>query len=45
VINLALGNLPAARAELTRALATNPYFSPVDSPNAHRALAALGGTR
>jgi tetratricopeptide (TPR) repeat protein len=45
MINLSLGNRSAARGELTRALATNPYFSPVDGPNARRALAALGGAR
>ena len=45
VIYLSLGQHAAARTELTRALATNPYFSPVDGPNTRRALAALGGTR
>ncbi|MFI5893080.1 hypothetical protein ACIA5D_23520 [Actinoplanes sp. NPDC051513] len=45
VIELALGHRAEARAELTRALDTNPYFSPVDGPNAGRALAALGGSR
>ena len=45
LIDLALGHPAEARTELARALATNPYFSPVDGPNARRALAALGGTR
>jgi len=42
LINLSLGHRAQARAELTRALATNPYFSPVDGQNARRALSALG---
>ncbi|GIF25111.1 tetratricopeptide (TPR) repeat protein [Actinoplanes tereljensis] len=41
VIHLSLGHTAEARTELTRALATNPYFSPVDAPNARRALGAL----
>jgi tetratricopeptide (TPR) repeat protein len=45
LIHLALGDRTAARAELSRALATNPYFSPADAPTARRALAALGGNR
>jgi len=45
LIHLALGDTGAARAELSRALATNPYFSPVDGPTARRALAALGGSQ
>ena len=45
IINLSLGHRAEARAELGRALATNPYFSPVDGPNARRALSALGDSR
>ncbi|MFC7279914.1 hypothetical protein ACFQS1_38655 [Paractinoplanes rhizophilus] len=45
LIELSLGHRDEARAELTRALGTNPYFSPVDGPTARRALAALGGSR
>jgi tetratricopeptide (TPR) repeat protein len=45
MINLSLGHRSEARAELRRALDTNPYFSPVDGSNARRALAALGGAR
>ncbi|MEU4690967.1 tetratricopeptide repeat protein [Actinoplanes sp. NPDC023714] len=45
MIHLGLGDRAAARAELGRALATNPYFSPVDAPIARRALLAAGGTR
>ncbi|WP_433299159.1 tetratricopeptide repeat protein [Actinoplanes sp. CA-030573] len=45
LINLAQGNRSAARAELRRALDTNPYFSPVDGPAARRALSGLGGAR
>ena len=45
LIDLSLGHRAEARAELARALATNPYFSPVDGPNARRALAALGDAR
>jgi len=45
MINLSLGHRAEARAELARALATNPYFSPVDGPNARRALSALGDSR
>ena len=41
VIELSLGRTAAARTELTRALATNPYFSPIDAPNARRALGGL----
>ncbi|MFD0519419.1 tetratricopeptide repeat protein [Paractinoplanes durhamensis] len=41
VIQLSLGHTAEARAELTRALATNPYFSPADAPNARRALGGL----
>jgi tetratricopeptide (TPR) repeat protein len=42
MIQLALGQREAARAELTRALRTNPSFSPVDAPAARKALADLG---
>jgi len=45
MISLSLGHRAEARAELGRALATNPYFSPVDGPNARRALSALGDSR
>ncbi|WP_034215818.1 tetratricopeptide repeat protein [Actinoplanes subtropicus] len=45
LIHLSLGHRAEARAELARALATNPYFSPVDGPNARRALSALGDAR
>jgi tetratricopeptide (TPR) repeat protein len=45
MISLSLGHRAEARAELARALATNPYFSPADGPNARRALAALGDAR
>jgi len=41
-IELALGQREAAHAELARALATNPYFSPVDAPVARRLLAEAG---
>jgi tetratricopeptide (TPR) repeat protein len=41
LIYLSLGDNTAARAELTRALATNPHFSPVDAPVARLALAGL----
>jgi tetratricopeptide (TPR) repeat protein len=42
VIEAALG-MGQARATLTRALATNPHFSPLFAPRAQQALAALGG--
>ncbi|MCU7728912.1 hypothetical protein ODJ79_34810 [Actinoplanes sp. KI2] len=45
MISLALGHRAEARAELARALATNPYFSPADGPTARRALSALGDAR
>ncbi|BCJ48313.1 hypothetical protein GCM10010168_77610 [Actinoplanes ianthinogenes] len=48
MIQLGLGRPAEARTELARALATNPYFSPVEAPIARRALAALtppGGNR
>ena len=41
LIALSLGDTATARTELTRALATNPHFSPVDAPVARRALAGL----
>jgi tetratricopeptide (TPR) repeat protein len=41
-IELALGNRDAARTALSSALAINPYFSPLDAPQAARALATLG---
>jgi hypothetical protein len=37
-IEAALGQRDAARADLSRALATNPYFSPVDVPAAKALL-------
>ena len=42
VIERALGNRDAARQHLSRAMAINPYFSPVDAPLAARALTELG---
>jgi tetratricopeptide (TPR) repeat protein len=42
VIERALGNREAARRHLTQALAINPHFSPLDAPQAVRALAELG---
>ncbi|MGC9670774.1 hypothetical protein ACNTMW_30030 [Planosporangium sp. 12N6] len=44
MIELALGQRDAARADLGRALRTNPTFSPVDAPAARAALAGLGAT-
>jgi len=38
MIELALGNEPAAHQDLARALARNPYFSPVDAPIARQLL-------
>lgn len=43
VIEQALGMDAEARATLTAALATNPYFSPVFALRARQALSALGG--
>ncbi|MEO7745558.1 MAG: hypothetical protein ABIV05_04955 [Actinomycetota bacterium] len=43
VIELALGMKTQARASLTSALRTNPYFSPLQAPRAKSALAGLGG--
>ena len=45
VIEQALGQAKAARADLAEALSIEPYFSPVWSPRARAALAALGGAR
>jgi tetratricopeptide (TPR) repeat protein len=42
VIERALGHRDAARRHLARAMAINPYFSPVDAPLAAKALAELG---
>lgn len=42
VVLMALGDRAGARAHLSRALATNPYFSPLDAPLAVKALASLG---
>ena len=41
-IELALGQTTAARADLARALSTNPSFSPVDGPAARQLLAQAG---
>jgi tetratricopeptide (TPR) repeat protein len=43
MIELALGDRVGARRDLGRAVAHNPYFSPVDGPVAARTLAGLGG--
>jgi tetratricopeptide (TPR) repeat protein len=40
-IEAALGQRDAARADLTRALSTNPEFSPVDAPAARQLLAQV----
>ena len=42
MIELSLGDRAAAASDLRRAMATNPYFSPVDAPVAARTLAGLG---
>ncbi len=42
MIELALGQRDQARTDLTRAVRTNPAFSPVDAPAARKALADLG---
>jgi tetratricopeptide (TPR) repeat protein len=42
MIELALGQRDQARTDLTRAVQTNPAFSPVDGPAAKQALAGLG---
>ena len=44
MIKRALGDDEGARQELTTALQTNPYFSPLDAPLARAALIELGGT-
>lgn len=41
MINKALGNKAAAKADLTKALAINPHFNPLAVPIARSALAAL----
>jgi tetratricopeptide (TPR) repeat protein len=43
IIEQSLGRVGPARATLSDALATNPYFSPLFAPKAKQALAALGG--
>ncbi|SNR47325.1 tetratricopeptide repeat protein [Blastococcus mobilis] len=43
VIEAALGRTDQARATLTEALDTNPYFSPLHAPRAAQLLAHLGG--
>jgi tetratricopeptide (TPR) repeat protein len=43
IIEQSLGMTPQARATLTSAMATNPYFSPLFAPKAQQALTALGG--
>lgn len=45
MIEEALGMRTAAEASLRRALAINPYFSPLQAPRATRALAALTSDR
>jgi tetratricopeptide (TPR) repeat protein len=42
MIELALGDRTAARADLGRAIDINPHFSPLDAPVAARTLAGLG---
>ncbi|MDK3258575.1 tetratricopeptide repeat protein [Blastococcus capsensis] len=42
-IEAALGQSDEARATLTQALDTNPYFSPLHAPRAEELLASLGG--
>jgi tetratricopeptide (TPR) repeat protein len=44
MIQRALGNNTAAKAELTQALRINPYFSPLHAPKARTALEALTKT-
>ena len=44
MINLALGNNDAARAELTTALTINPFFDPLAAPAARQTLLALGAS-
>jgi tetratricopeptide (TPR) repeat protein len=45
MIENALGDTAAARADLAAALAINPHFNPLHAPEAQTALAALGGSR
>ncbi|MFF5076077.1 tetratricopeptide repeat protein [Actinoplanes sp. NPDC000266] len=45
LVSLALGDRATALAELRRTRSLNPYFSPVDGPNATRALSALEAQR
>ena len=42
VIEAALGDTASARRDLTRAVRTDPHFSPVDGPRAAAALTKLG---
>jgi tetratricopeptide (TPR) repeat protein len=42
MIELALGQRDQAKADLTRAVQTNPHFSPLEAPLARKALADLG---
>lgn len=44
LIELALGDRAAARADLSRALQLNPYFSPLGAPLARQALAGLASS-
>jgi tetratricopeptide (TPR) repeat protein len=44
VIENALGQKPAAIADLQQALAINPHFSPLQAPQARKLLAQLGAT-
>lgn len=43
MVELAVGDLPAARVSLSSALALNPHFSTLHAPRAQAALAGLGG--
>jgi len=45
MIENALGQTAAARADLTAALAINPHFNPLQAPIARATLAQLGGSR
>lgn len=42
IIEMSVGDLPAARASLTSAMEINPYFSPLQAPRAKAALERLG---
>ncbi len=44
MIEAALGQRDAARADLSLALRTNPHFSPLQAPVARQALTRLGGS-